>query len=92
MGALDYVVVVTCFTVLFFYVRRRFNKLEGKENTIMATVDEVKASFAKFVGDVKTKLDALQAKVDAGSAVESADLDGIKAAVDEADAALNPPA
>lgn len=58
----------------------------------MASVDEVKASFAKFVADVKAKLDALQAKLDAGSAVEATDLDGLKTVIDDADAALNPPA
>lgn len=58
----------------------------------MASVDEVKASFAKFVADVKAKLDALQAKIDAGGAVEAADLDGLKTIIDDADAGLNPPA
>lgn len=56
----------------------------------MATLTEVTDDFAKFVADVKAKVDALQAKVDAGAALESADLDTLKAAVDAADAELNP--
>lgn len=63
---------------------------QRRDKKIMASVDEVKASFAKFVADVKAKLDALQAKLDAGSAVEAADLDGLKTVIDDADAALNP--
>lgn len=61
-----------------------------KGTKIMASIDEVKADFAKFVADVKAKIDGLQAKIDAGGAVESADLDQLKTTIDEADAALNP--
>lgn len=56
----------------------------------MATLQEVQDDFAKFVADVKTKVDALKAQVDAGTAIESADLDTLKAAIDSADAELNP--
>ena len=56
----------------------------------MSTLAEVQADFAKFVADVKAKVDGLQAKIDAGGAVEAADLDQLKAAIDDADAALNP--
>ena len=58
----------------------------------MATLADVQADFAKFVADVKAKVDALQAKIDAGAAIESADLDTLKTAIDAADANLNPPA
>lgn len=64
---------------------------QRRDKKIMASVDEVKASFAKFVADVKAKLDALQAKLDAGSAVEASDLDQLKTVIDDADTALNPP-
>lgn len=57
----------------------------------MATLQDVQDDFAKFVADVKAKVDALQAKIDAGAAVESADLDTLKTAIDAADASLNPP-
>ena len=57
----------------------------------MATLQDVQDDFAKFVADVKAKIDELQAKIDAGIAVEAADLDTLKTAIDAADAALNPP-
>jgi len=57
----------------------------------MATLQDVKDDFAKFVADVKAKVDALKAQVDAGQAIESADLDTLKSAIDAADADLNPP-
>jgi hypothetical protein len=62
-----------------------------KEKLTMATVQEVEDSLAKLVADVKAEIAALQAKIDAGSAIEAADLDGIKNAIDLADASLNPP-
>jgi len=58
----------------------------------MATLKDVTDDFAKFVADVKAKVDALKAQVDAGQAIESADLDTLKSAIDAADADLNPPA
>ncbi len=57
---------------------------------IMSTLKDVQDSFAKFVADIKAEVDALQAKIDAGSAVESADLDTLKAQIDAADAAVPP--
>ena len=57
----------------------------------MATLQEVQDDFAHFVADVKAKVAELQAKIDAGGAVEAADLDTLKAAIDAADAELNPP-
>jgi len=56
----------------------------------LATITEVTDDFTKFVADVKTKVDALQAKIDAGGAVEAADLSTLKTAIDAADAGLNP--
>ena len=58
----------------------------------MATLKDVQDDFAKFVADVKAKVDALKAQVDGGAAIESADLDTLKTAIDAADAELNPPA
>ncbi len=59
---------------------------------IMSTLADVQASFAKFVADIKAEVDALQAKIDAGNSVESADLDTLKAQIDAADAAVPPAA
>lgn len=58
----------------------------------MATLDEVTASFSKLLADIKTEIDALKAKIDQGGAVEAADLDKIKNAIDAADAAIPPAA
>ena len=58
----------------------------------MASLKEVQDDFAKFVADVKAKVDALKAQADAGAAIESADLDTLKSAIDAADADLNPTA
>ncbi len=63
-----------------------------RQRKIMANIAEVKASFDKFVADIKAEVDALQAKIDAGSSVESADLDALKAQIDAADAAIPPAA
>ena len=73
-----------------FMVREYGVASQRRDKNIMATLAETQASFAKFVADVKTKLDALQAKIEAGGAVESADLDQLKTAIDAADASLNP--
>jgi len=58
----------------------------------VASLKEVQDDFAKFVADVKAKVDALKAQADAGAAIESADLDTLKSAIDAADADLNPTA
>jgi predicted XRE-type DNA-binding protein len=69
------------------------------ERRLMASIDEVIADFQHYQSDVaaalgalKSSVDDLTAKLAAGNAVESADLDKLKADIDAADAGLHSPA
>ena len=84
-------VLLLAILILLIHVSLQLSTLKRKVRNIMATLQDVQDDFAKFVADVKAKIDELQAKIDAGIAVEAADLDTLKTAIDAADAALNPP-
>lgn len=83
--AIIILVLVAANLVLNEIIRRKVNK-------IMASIQDVLDAFNKFKSDIAAEVDALKAKLDAGGAVESADLDKIKAAIDSADAEIPPAA
>lgn len=83
--AIIILVLVAGNLVLNEIIRRKVNK-------IMASIQDVLDSFNRFKADIAAEVDALKAKLDAGGAVESADLDKIKAAIDSADAEIPPAA